>query len=95
MRVFEGARAICRGKDGVRPASIGKKLTAQRRLEAVALQGQASAEDAHQQLPASFIVKKDFLSVLLTTGARSTRNGNLTMLDTLATNPSAVQYLKR
>ena len=94
MRVFEGARAICRGKDGVRPASIGKKLTAQRRLEAAALQRQASAEDTHQQPPASFIVKKDFLSVLLTTGARSTRNGNLTILDTLAANRNAVQYIK-
>ncbi len=76
------------------PASIGKKPTTQNRLEAAAIKRQASAEDTHQQPPSSFIMKKDFLSVLLTTGVVSTRNGNLTMLDTLAANPSAVQYIK-
>ena len=75
-------------------ASIGKKPTTQKRLETTALGGQAGAEDTRQQPPASFIMKKDFLSVLLTTGAVNTRNGNLTMLDTLAANPSAVQYIK-
>ena len=68
-------------------ASIGKKPTTQKRLETVAIKGQAGAEDTHQLPPANFTMKIDFLSLLLTTGAVSTRNGNLTVLDTLAANP--------
>ncbi len=65
-------------------ASIGKKPTTRKRLESAALEGQAGAEDTHQQPPASFIMKIDFLLLLLTTGAVNTRDGNLTVLDTLA-----------
>jgi hypothetical protein len=68
-------------------ASIGKKPTTQKRLETAAIKGQAGAEDTHQQPPASSIMKIDFHSLLLTIGAVSTRNGNLTVLDTLAANP--------
>jgi hypothetical protein len=56
-------------------------------LESAAKKGRAGAKDTHQQPPASFIMKIDFLSLPLTTGAVSTRNGNLTMLDTLTANP--------
>jgi len=75
-------------------ASIGKKPTTQKRLESAALEGQAGAEDTHQQPLASFIMKIDFLSLLLTTGAVNTRDGNLTVLDTLAANPERSTYIK-
>jgi len=82
------------GMSSAEPASIGKKSTTQNRLEATARKWQASAEDTRQRLPSSFIMKRDFPSVLLTTGAVSTRSGNLTMPDMLAANPIAVQYIK-
>jgi hypothetical protein len=73
----------CRKMSSAKVSSIGKKPITQKRLESAAIEGQAGAEDTHQQPPASFIMKIDFLSLLLTTGAVNMRSGNLTVLDTL------------
>jgi len=85
----------CRGTSSAKAASIGRKLATLKRLEIMPIEGQAGAEDTHQQPPASFIMKTDFLSLLSTTGAVNTRNGHLMVLDTLAATRSAIHTLKR